>query len=120
MTRPRRADTKAQLVAAWADPSPPVRVWDAPLPSGVAAWKAGQALVLLPELLPGAPASIRRAYRDRLRTNATGRCPRCGAASGIDTASGPRTMHEQTCPVAALAGSRWLDRRGIAALGGRT
>lgn len=43
---------------------------------GFQAWMVGEVMVLMPKLLPGAPSSTRRRYRDRIIANATGECPR--------------------------------------------
>jgi hypothetical protein len=107
-------DRRAQVVNAMssAEGQKPERIWDPPLPPGIAAYSVGSVLVVAPALRPGAPASVRRAYRDRIIANATGRCPRCDAVSDSEDMS---TMaHEEDCPVSDAALSRWLDPEGHA------
>lgn len=110
-----KADEKGRAVAAMgtAQHATPVREWDNDWPAGVAAWRVGDVLVLMPALLPRTPHSFRRTYMDRVRANATGVCPRCEAVASI-TRHG-QLAHEDGCPLLADS-SRWVDRRGVEAL----
>lgn len=51
-------------------------------------------------LLPGAPSSVRRHYRQRITANATGECPRCGSIAA-DPLEGAQASisHNDGCPV---------------------
>lgn len=78
----------------------------------------GGVLVVLPTLLPGAPASLQRRVRDRILTNATGRCPRCGeVAQEPEKAPGggmgtEGLAHADDCRVLITpADVRWFDPR---------
>jgi hypothetical protein len=120
------ADIKARAAAARAaatrDPTPHMVGHPADTP-GCTAWSVGNprgVMVLMPTLLPGAPASLRRRYRDRIVANATGRCPRCGETSGIDAAPAERVAsgtlkHADNCPLLLDRPSdgQWIDQTGI-------
>lgn len=92
----------------------------------VTAWKVrgddANVVVMMPRLLPGAPASLRRRYRDRIIANATGTCPRCGEASGVEQhhadttvpGSSGRLAHADNCPVLTRdTDNKWIDQTGI-------
>lgn len=111
------ADTKA-LLASTAErlgPNPPIRpVGPAGFP-GYVAWNVGPehggVLVVMPRLLPGAPASLRRRYRDRILANATGTCPRCTANTDAAHVHQGQMAHEPTCTlVFGPRDERWFDR----------
>jgi hypothetical protein len=111
-----RADRRAKIVKAMHDATgqKPERIWDPPWPPGIAAYRVAGVLCVMPELLPKAPASIRRAYRDRIVANATGRCPRCGAVADSDDLSSMR--HEHGCPVSDAGLARWISPEGQAVI----
>jgi hypothetical protein len=85
-------------------------LWVADLPDG------RRIAAVMPKLLPGAPASVRRRVRDRATANLTGRCPRCDAPAGVPDAQAG-FQHETGCPLVGDAGmSRWIDPKSQAAL----
>jgi hypothetical protein len=116
------ADRKARLAAARASarrrPEPMLAGEPSDLPDWHL-WMVGKAAVLVPKLLPGAPASIRRRYRLRIVVDATGECPRCGSIAadrleGSDPLDGRAALsHEDDCPVLLVESEaeRWLDPR---------
>lgn len=91
----------------------PERIFDMPLPPGIAAYSVASVLLVMPALLPNAPQSVRRAYRDRIIANATGRCPKCDAVADSEDMSS--MSHEHGCPVSSIP-DRWLDPDGLAAI----
>jgi hypothetical protein len=125
------ADRKAVFaqVAEVASRSEPERVWKPSTPRGVAVWILRDAIdgdrsamLMLPALLPRAPRRAQRAYRDRVRANLTGACPRCEAILGVGGEVTAEMWHEPTCSLDAdiTLLARWIDPRGVRTLGGMT
>lgn len=119
MTARDLAGTKAAVAnaAEALGANPPVRpLGPAALP-GYVAWlvgpEQGGVLVVMPGLRPSAPASLRRRYRARIIANATGRCPRCSATSGVSSTHRAQMAHEADCTATFGArDERWLIRGG--------
>jgi hypothetical protein len=115
-----RADRKAQIVAsrATARRHPVPMLVGEPSP-GWQMWKVGQVAVVMPRLLPGAPSSVRRHYRQRILANATGECPGCGSVVGDpeDGSVQANLAHDGDCPVRELVEhvEPWLDPRSFRA-----
>ena len=116
MTGRNKADRRANIArgrdSARKHPTP--MLVDIDPGDGWWAWMVGDVMVVMPALLPGTPASIRRKYMNRVITNAVGECPRCGTVTNdgaVDQVSG--LAHDGDCPVLSLERvvGPWLDRR---------
>jgi hypothetical protein len=76
---------------------------------GVEGWHVGPSdegwIVFVPALIPNTPSRVRRLWRDLIMASGTGRCPRCGAASGLDPDIEDEELpmahlwHEPSCPI---------------------
>lgn len=94
--------------------NPPVQCLGPAGIPGHTAWlvgpvNGGGVLVLMRQLRPGAPASLRRRYRARIIANATGTCPRCTASVDLSGQRG-QIAHEPTCSlVFTPRDSRWFE-----------
>jgi hypothetical protein len=111
---PNKADRKAQLAAnrASARRHPvPMLVGESSV-GGWQFWKVGDVLTVMPKLLQGAPASVRRHYRNRLIANALGECPNCGSIAGdpAENSGLAPFPHRNTCPVVRTDFERWIRR----------
>jgi hypothetical protein len=75
-------------------------------------------LVGMPKLLPNAPSSVRRRYRQRIVSNAVGECSRCGVIVA-DPLEGHRATleHEDNCSLLLHDIERWIDPRASAMRG---
>jgi hypothetical protein len=107
----RKADLAAGRASARRHPVP-MLVEEFPL-GGFQLWKVGDVLVGMPRLLSNAPARVRRVYRLRLISNATGECSHCGSISddpADDTDYAP-FPHHNDCPVLRTDFERWIDPR---------
>src|SRR4051812_42202863 len=107
-----RADRKANIAASRASarrhPHPKL-VGESP--NGVFQhWMIGSVLVLMPALLPDAPSSIRRRYRDRIVANATGECARCESIAGdsVEDSGYAPFPHRVGCPVIRTDFEPWI------------
>jgi hypothetical protein len=108
------ADGKANIAASRAsarrNPHP---MLVAESPNGVFQhWMIGDVLVLMPALLPTAPASVRRNYRDRILSNALGEYPRCESIAGdsVEDSGLAPFPHRTGCPVIRTDFEPWLRR----------
>ena len=101
-----RADRKAHLAAARSSARRyplPMLLDEPPNMPGWQFWKVGGVVVCMPKLVPGAPASLKRHYLQRVIANATGECPRCDTVA-TDPAVGAQASlpHDGDCPVHRL------------------
>jgi hypothetical protein len=109
-----QADRKAKITAARASARrhpEPMLVGELPS-NGWQLWKVGDVLVGMPALLPDTPSSVRRNYRLRILSNATGECGRCGSIAG-NPAEGTHLApfpHRHGCPVLRTDFERWIRR----------
>ena len=112
-----KADRKARITAARASARrhPEPMLVEELSDSGLHLYKVGDVLVGVPALVPGAPSSVRRRYRQRIQANAIGECGRCGSIVE-DPLEGHRATlaHENNCPLLLHDIGRWIDPRSSA------
>lgn len=117
MSADNTADAKAKL-AAVADrlgPRPRISYLGAG-PLGSARWGvssgSGGVMVVMPRILSVAPEDLLSRYRDRILSNALGRCPRCGSSNSVLSPSSAALGHEPDCVIAdfTAADQQWLDQ----------
>lgn len=114
------ADRKADRVR-WQEQAGHAEIVDMgelPNSPGNVLYRVGPVAVIETRLLPGAPASVKARYQDRIIAAATGRCPRCGAISDVqeDAQEVGRNQlrHDDDCAVLTLGTEmQWFDPRGV-------
>lgn len=115
------ADLRARLVSSQqaASATPIVGLLGTPpegTPPGFSAWAVGalfgeRHIVILPTLSSDAPAVMLDRVVARVLATATGRCPLCGRASGVDvlTPDVVDVRHDEGCPATfGPADTRWF------------